>query len=352
MNLHKNIFLSAALALNGAAPLFAGPVAYREAAAPWSSEQAAKVVPVITAEFLKEVKKDFGAGAAAGLSEKKEKVSALLGRFRDCALNSGDLETAEKYFTPDFKEEVRFFAGAGCAEFKASAEGRAAAPRSVSLDGLRDLSASGALATSEGSARFFDGAKSGGAEAVQVKGGWSGYQAGRQAVLNAPSSRPLSSNVPALRSESQEQGSVKTERPANLGKDGRVNQALEHWNALRRQNWEAYKKGDLAGAEKAKALMKAAAGAGFGGILYYSNLPNVEIAAARLGWDVGSGAGAGTVAWSATKLVFHSGVFVLALAPIPLLKVAKAALAGEGWAVAVMGAMAAGPVNRYVLRIL
>ena len=352
MNLRKNILVNAALALSWAAPLFAGPVAYREAAAPWSAGQAAKLAPAITAEFLKEVKKDFGAGAAAGLSEKKEKVSALLARFRDCSLNAGDLKTAEKYFTPDFKEEVRFFAGAGCADFKASAEGRAAAPRSASLDGLEGLSASGALATSEGSARFFDGAKSGGAGAVQVKGGWSGYQAGRQAVLNAPSSKPLASNVPALRSESPVQAGAKLERPENLGKDGRVNQALEHWNALRRQNWEAYKKGDLAGAEKAKALMKAAAGAGFGCLLYYSNLPNVEIAAARLGWDVGAGAGAGTVAWSATKLVFHSGVFVLALAPIPLLKVAKAALAGEGWAVAVMSAMAAGPVNRYILRIL
>ena len=93
--------------------------------------------------------------------------------------------------------------------------------------------------------------------------------------------------------------------------------------------------------------MKTAAGAGFGGLLYYSNLPNVEIAAARLSWDVGSGAGAGTVAWSTTRLVFHSGVFVLALAPIPLLKVAKAALTGEAWAIAIVGAMAASLVLRH-----
>lgn len=352
MNLRKNLFLSAALALNGAAPLFAGPAVYREAAAPWSAGQAAKMVPAITSDFLREVKKDIGAAEAAALAEKREKVSALLGRFRDCSLDAGDLKTAEKYFTPDFKAEVRFFAGQGCAEFKASAEGRTSAPRSVSLDELQGLSASGALATAEGSAKFFDGANKAGEAAITVKGGWSGYQAGRQAVLSAPSSKPLSSNVPALRAESPVQAGAKIERPAHLGKDGRVNQALGYWNDLRRQNWAAYKKGDLAGAEKAKALLKAAAGAGLGGLLYYSNLPNVEIAAARLGWDVGSGAGAGTVAWSATKLVFHSGVFVLALAPIPLLKVAKAALAGEGWAVAVMGAMAAGPVNRYILRIL
>lgn len=352
MNLRKNIFLSAALAFNLAAPLFAGPAVYREAAAPWSSAQAVKLTPAITAGFLKEVKKDFGEEAAVLLSEKKEKVSALLGRFRDCSLNAGDLKTAEKYFTPDFKAEVRYFAGAGCAEFKASAEGREAAPLSSSLNALADLSASGAFATSEGSARFFDGAENGGAAALRVKGGWSGYQAGRQAALNAPSSKPLSSVVPALRSESSGQESTKLERPADLGKDGRVNQALEYWNALRRQNWEAYKKGDLAGADRAKALMKAAAGAGLGGLLLYSNLPNVELAAARLGWDAGSGAGAGTIALSATKLVFHSGVFVLALAPIPMLKVARAALAGEGWAIAVMGAMTAGPVNRYILRIL
>ena len=157
--------------------------------------------------------------------------------------------------------------------------------------------------------------------------------------------------MPALRPESA-QAAVKPERPAALGKDGRVNQALDYWKDLRRQGWEAYSKGDLAGAEKAKALLKAAAGAGLGGLLYYSNLPNVEIAAARLGWDVGSGAGAGTITLSATKLVFHSGVFVLALAPIPVLKVAKAALAGEGWAIGVMSAMAAGPINRYILRIL
>lgn len=352
MNLRKNILINAALALGWAAPLFAGPAVYGEAAAPWSSGQAAKLIPAITADFLREVKKDIGPSQAAALAEKKEKVSALLGRFKDCSLNAGDLKTAEKYFTADFKAEVLFFAGEGCAKFKASAEGRAAAPHSASLGDLENLSASGALATSAGSAKFFDGAKNGGEAAITVKGGWSGYQAGRQAALSAPSSKPLSSNVPALRSESPVQAVAKPERPANLGKDGRVNQALDYWNDLRRQNWEAYKKGDLAGAEKAKALLKAAAGAGFGGLLYYSNLPNVEIAAARLGWDVGSGAGAGTVAWSATKLVFHSGVFVLALAPIPLLKVAKAALAGEGWAVAVMGAMAAGPVNRYLLRIL
>ncbi|MDO8806222.1 MAG: hypothetical protein Q7R35_17535 [Elusimicrobiota bacterium] len=345
----KNIIFATALALSGAAPLFAGPVVYGVAAAPWSAEQAVKLPPELTPVFLKAVEKDFGPAAAAGLTDKKEKVSALVGRFKSCALNAEDVETAEKYFTPDFNAEVRYFAARGCAEYKEPAEGRSAAARPASLNNLESLSAAGAFATSEGSARFFDGARSQGA-AVPVKAGGPVYQAARpaaQAAVTAPSSKPLSSNVPALRVES---ASAKTERPADLGKDGRVNQALAHWTALRKQNWEASKK--LSGAERARALMNAAVGAGFGGLLTLSNLPNVEIAAARLGWDVGQGAGAGAITWDATKLGFHSGVFLLALAPIPTFRIFSAAMAGEGWAVALVGAMAAGPVNSYILRIL
>ena len=345
------MILATALAFP-ASPLFCAPLAYREAAAPWSAEQAIKLPPAITQDFLKDVKNGVGPAAAEGLSDKKEKVSALVKRFKSCALNAEDLKTAEKYFTPDFKAEVRYFAGEGCAKFIKAAEGRAAAPQSVSLNGLEGLSAAGAFATAEGSARIFDGAKNGGPAPVAVKGGWSGYQAGRQAAAAAASSsKPLASNVPALRADAAPSVTPKPERPANLGEDGRVHQAQAYWSALRRENWEAFKKGEN-NSEKARALLKAAAGAGLGGLLYYSNLAQVETAAARLGWDAGAGAGAGTVAWDATKLVFHSAVFVLALAPIPMLKVAKAALAGEGWAVALMGAMTAGPVNRYILRIL
>jgi hypothetical protein len=347
MIFRKNIIFATALALS-ASPLFAGGIAYREAAAPWSAEQAVKIVPELTPAFLKTIEKEFGGTAAAGLAEKKEKVSALVERFKSCALNAEDLKTADKHFTPDFKAEVRYFAGEGCAAFQESAQGRAAAPRSVSLEGLEELSVSGAFATSEGSAKFFDGAKNGGAAPLPVRGGLSAYQAGRAAA--AASSKPLASNVPAMRTEGQAQKNPKIERPADLGKEGRVNQAAAYWTALRKKNWEASK--NLSGTEKAKALMKAAAGAGFGGLLIFINLTNVEIAAARVGWDAGSGASAGTIAWDATKLVFHSAVFALALAPIPLLDVAKAALAGEGWAVALMAAIAAGPVNRYVFRIL
>lgn len=348
----KNIILASALAF-WAAPLFAGGIAYKEAAAPWTAEQAVKLPPELTPLFIKTVEKDLGPAAAAGLSEKKEKVSALVLRFKSCALNAEDLETAEKYFTQEFKAEVRYFKGRGCAEYNEPAKGQAAAVKPASVNDLENCTASGVLGTSEGSARLFDGAKYAGAAAVPVKAvAPLSLAAGRaaQAAVTAPASKPLSSKVPALRAESPAQKSAKLERPADLGKDGRVNQALAYWTALRKQNWEASK--NLSGAERARALMNAAVGAGFGGLLTLSNLPNVEIAAARLGWDAGSGAGAGTIAADSVRLVFHSGVFLLALAPIPTIKVLRAAAAGETWAVSLVGAMAAGPVNRYILRIL
>ena len=213
----KNIFIAAALVLTGAAPLFAKPVTYGEAAAPWSAEQAVNLPPVITPDFLKEVEKDLSPAAAAGLAEKKEKVSALVKRFKSCALNAGDLNTAEKYFTPELKAEVRYFAGVGCAERGEPAEGgRAAAAQSVSLDNLEGLSASGILATSEGSAGFFDGVKYKGAAEVPVQAGWPVYQAAGPAVIAATYSKPLFSNIPALRAERPERGSAKMERPADL----------------------------------------------------------------------------------------------------------------------------------------
>lgn len=348
----KNIFAAAALALAWAAPLFAGPVIYPEAAAPWTAEQAVRIPPAITPAFLREVANARGSEAAARLSEKKERVSALLERYETCALNAGDMAAAEKYFTPEFSAEIRNFAGRSCADLKDPAGGRPAAARSVSLDGLEGLSASGAFATAEGSSRFFDGAKYAGAAAVPVRSGIPTIRGGPVYQAARPSSRTLSSKVPAIRAENRERESAQIERPADLGKDGRVNQALAYWAALRKQNWEACKKGDLAGAEKARALMNAAAGAGFGGLLAVSNLPNIEIAAARLGRDVAAGAGSRVIAADSAKLVFHSGVFLLALAPIPIVKVLRAAAAGEVWAVALVGAMASGPVNRYLLRVI
>ncbi|MEI7528669.1 MAG: hypothetical protein WCK76_06980 [Elusimicrobiota bacterium] len=353
MNSCKNIFFAATLALTGAAPLFAGPAVYGEAAAPWTAAQAVKLPPAITPEFLKEVARNFGPEAAAGLAVKKEKVAALVNRLKSCGLSAEDLNTADKYFTPDFKAELRRFAEQGCAadvKPSAAASGPAAA-RSASLDRLETLSVSGSLATYAGAAKFFDGSASKGAVAVPAAAAAGQSRPSGQASVQAPAAKPLSSNVPALRSASPVSGGARIERPADLGLDGRVNQALAYWTAMRRENWAAYKNGDLSGAARAKAFLKAAAGGGFGGLLTLSNLPQVEIAAARLGWDSGQGASAAVIAGDSVKLAFHAGVFALALAPIPISKVLRAAAAGEAWAITMSAAIASGPVNRYVVRV-
>lgn len=349
----KNILIAAALATACASPLCAGPLVYKQAAAPWSAEQALKLPPAITPEFLKEVQALHGGAAAAGLADKKEKVSALTARFKACALKTEDLATAEKYFIPEFSAEIRYYANGGCAAALASAQARPAAPRPASAAKLGALAASKNLFTSEGAARFFDGASARGAAAlpaVYSAGPASARPAAAQQaaapLAAARPAKPLASKVPLP--PSMRAAMTPPERPADLGKDGRVHQAMVYWEQLRKANWAAYKNGELSGAQKAAVLAKAAAGAGFGGLLYISNLDNVEIAAARLGWDVGQGAGAGVIASDAAKLVFHSAVFAMLLAPIPLTKVAKAALAGEPWAVAFAGAMGAGPLNRYL----
>ena len=83
----------------------------------------------------------------------------------------------------------------------------------------------------------------------------------------------------------------------------------------------------------------------------FCGIGGFHTAAARLGWDCGQRAGAAVIAGDTVKLVFHSGVFALALAPIPISKVLRAAAAGEGWAIAMSAAMASGPVNRYVVHV-
>jgi len=342
----KNILVLTALVLSWAAPVFAVAPVYSEAAGRWSSAQAVKLPPAITADFLKEVAVSRGAAEAAALAGKKEKVSALLERFKTCSLNAGDLQTAEKYFTPEFNAEIRYFVQGGCAAFRGSADGRVQAP-DADISAVEELAASGRLAAPEGAARFFDGSASRGA-APAVTAGRAAYRPSPVPAAAAQPSKPLSSRV-AAPPEGLRAGVTPPERPADIGKDGRVNQAAAYWSQLRRESWAAYRSGELSGAAKAKALAKAAAGAGFGGLLYYSNLPNVEIAAARLRWDVGHGAGAGVIAADSAKFVFHSGVFILALAPIPMLKVAKAALSGEAWAIALMATFTAGPINRYVV---
>ena len=352
MNLTKNIPIAAALALAWAAPLFAGPVVYKEAAAPWSAEQAVKLPPAITADFLKGVNRDMGPAAAARLAEKKEKVSALVKRFKDCSLNAGDVNTAEKYFTPEFKADVRYFANGGCAQFKAAAEGKLSAPRSSSLNGLEGIAAAGTFGSREGSARFFDGAANG-AAGVQAGNAGQVYRsagpAGQQ-LASAQTPKHLSSKVPALSAEARQTEKTKPVRPANIGEDGMVHQAMAYWNAVRENNWETVKNSKET-PERAKALLKAAAGAALQGVLIYSNLMAVETGGARLRWDAKNGAGAGTIAVDSGKLAFNSMVFILAFAPVPLLKVAKAALAGEAWAITMVGAMSAGTLNHYVLHV-
>lgn len=323
----------------------AAGLSYKEAAAPWSSEQAYRLVPQVTPEFLKGVKRDLGPAAASAISEKKEKVSALLKRFAACDLNDGDAKAADKYFDAEFRAAVKYFSGGGCAAVKEAAAGRAPVPQSASLSGLDNMAASGELATYGGSARFFDGSASNGAAAPPVV--HAGAAAGGRIYAQAAPARPISFAVPALRSEVSAPAGGKLERPANIGGDGMVHQAIAFWSALRKDNWQAYKNADTAGA-KARALLKAGVGAGFGGLLFYSNLGNVETEAARLGWDAGAHSGAGRLTADSARLLFHCGVTFLTLAPIPMLQVAKGVIHGEAWAIALAAAIAAGPVNRYL----
>lgn len=342
----KRLILCAALAITAAPSVFAGPLEYREAAAPWSPEQAIKLPPALTPDFLKGVEKDFGPAAAAGLSAKKEKVATLVKSIKACALTVEDLRTADKYLDAGFKTQVRYLAERGCAEISAASDSRPGAHQSAALGRLETGLVSGSFNSYEGSARLFDGAAAGkGAVTVQASRPANGA-AGAQAA--APSHKPLASQVPALSAAEKKQKPAPA-RLADIGSDGMVHQAVSYWTAMRNEGWEAYRHGGLSGAERAKALARAAAGAGGSGLLTMSNLPCVETAASRLGWDVGAGASHGIIAADSAKLAFHSGVFLLALLPIPMLKVAKAAIAGEAWAIALLGAMAAGPANRYVL---
>jgi hypothetical protein len=343
----KSILLSATLALGAASFAFAGPVAYKEAIAPWSSVQAVKLTPALTPEVIKAFAAEAGPAAAAELAAKKARVSALLKRLGACALNAEDLKTADKYLNNEFRAEVRYFQAQGCEAFKASAEGRAVLPQAASLASLENVAASGALSTYGGSAKFFDNAAAKGQPAA-IQGAAATVARSSIPAVKPAAVKPLSSNVPALRPAAP--AAAKPVRPADIGSDGRVHQAVNYWDAMRETNWETVKHSKN-NAERAKALLKAAAGAGFEGLLIYSNLVQVETAGARLRWDIKNGSGAGVIAADSAKLAFHGGVFFLALAPIPMLKVAKAALAGEVWAIGLMGAMASGPLNRYWLHV-
>lgn len=349
----KSIFISAALALACAPSLFAAPPAYKEAVSPWTLEQADKLPPAMTPEFLGAVAAEHGPAAAEKLAEKRDKVSGLLRRYRVCDLRAGDAEAAEKYFTRELAAEVRYFAAGGCEAFKevaGRAEKPAAAPKggpaaaAARLENLEAAALSGELATREGAARFFDGSVSrGGAALPAVYAGAPAASPGA-AAASRPAARPLASRVPAVVSEPF-RAANSVQRPDEVGY-GRVNQAVDFWAKMRKEGWQAYRSGDLSGGEKAEALGKAAAGAVFGALLFYSNLPAVEKAGARLRYDIKHDQSGKVIAADAAKLAFQSGVTLLALAPIPMLKVAKAALAGEAWAIALLAAFAAGPVNR------
>ncbi|MDA8244186.1 MAG: hypothetical protein M0025_08720 [Elusimicrobia bacterium] len=343
MNSLRKTLLITSLALLCAPRLYAAQPGYPEAAAPWSARQALTLPKAMTPEFLGAVAAERGPDAAAKLAEKKAKVSELLIRYRNCGLKPADAVTAAKYLVPEFASEIRYLAEGGCEELKAAAKpGKAAAAAAGRLENIRASALSGDLATAEGSARFFDGSSTRGAVAVTAV---SGRAAPSPAAVQKPSSRPLASRVPAVSAPFRAAGAV--QRPPEVGY-GRVNQAVDFWAKMRRENWRALRGGDLKGTEKAKAFGKAAAGAVFGGLLFYSNLPAVEKAAANLRWDVSNGQSRGVIAADSVKLVFHCGVTMLALAPIPVLKVARAAVSGEAWAIALLAAFAAGPVNRAV----
>lgn len=335
----------AALAFMAASSAFAAPVTYKEAAAPWSLEQALRLAPALTPEVLK----SFEPAAAEKLAAKQREVSGLLKRYAVCALNAEDQKTSEKHLSKEFQAEIKHYANGGCAALKAGEAAYRPAPQAASLEAVSALSASGSFATAQGAARFYDGASGGGSAALPVAAG-AGAAAPAAAYTAQPAkASPLSSNVPQLRAQAPER--ARPVVPEGLGQDGMVNTAVAYWSAMRRQNVAAIRSGDLEGAEKAKAYLKAAAAVGFGGLLFYSNLSNVEVAAARLRWAVQNDAGGRVVAAEAGKFAFHSAIFILAFAPIPMVKVAQAALAGEAWALAVVAAIAVGPIDRYITHI-
>lgn len=161
-------------------------------------------------------------------------------------------------------------------------------------------------------------------------------------MKEAAPAKPISSAVPALRADVPAPAGNKLERPADIGAGGMVHQPMAFWSSMRKDNWQAYKQAGTFGG-KAKALLKAGGGAGFGGLLFYSNLGNVETEAAKLGRDMGAHAGAGRIAADSARLLLHCGVTFLALAPIPTLQVAKGVIHGEAWAIALAAAMAQAP---------
>lgn len=127
---------------------------------------------------------------------------------------------------------------------------------------------------------------------------------------------------------------------------GPFNRAAAYWREMRKENWSAFKGGELSGAQKGKAFGKAAAGAAFGFLLWYSNLPAVETAAARLRRDRAAGAAPRVLRADAAKLAFHVGLTMIA--PIPISHISAAVAAGSFWGIFVTGYIGVATVNHFL----
>jgi len=346
MRTTKKIILTSALAVLTAPYAFSLdlPALYKEAAAPWSIEQAVKLPAALTPETLKAISGNYGAPAAARLVDKKDRVSALVKRFGTCDLNGTDRVTAEKHLNKEFKAEVLYFADHGCKAVKEAlaGAGKGGSARSASLESLEGIS--GSLATAEGAAEFFDGSNNSGRAAEAVRSVVSGRKAGAAPSAGADKLR-LPYRMPYLSDRAEDSNNVPP--MPDIKETGRVHQAIAYWDEMAKRNWE--RRENSKGAEKAKAAAKAAVAFGFSALLLLSNLPQVEKAGARLRWDIKNGARGRTIAADSVKLAFHSGVVLLAFLPIPLTAVGKAALAGSPWAIAMLVAMTTGPINHYLV---
>jgi hypothetical protein len=342
----KKIMLSAALAILTAPYAFALdlPALYKEASALWSAEQAVRLPSALTTGTLTAISNNYGAAAGKELALKKEMVSALVNRFKTCELNAEDLSTAEKYLNNEFRSEVAYFADYGCKAVNESPGGIIAAKpaRSASLGRLQAYSAS--MGEGGSYAGFFDGSKNNGAV---LTAGAAGPEARLETRELVKSPQPVST----MSSLNSKAGIVKPV-PApmsDINDSGRVHKAVNYWIAMRDRNWAKVKFGDQAD-KKAKAAAAAAVAFGLAALLVITNLPRVEKAAAKLGWDSSQGAQGIVIAADAAKLGFHIGAVVLVF--IPIFTVAKAALAGSPWAISLVAAMTIIPINNYLIHLV
>ena len=310
----------------------------------WSAANAPRAVALLTPENLSAIKTFYGPGAAQALTVKKDKVSGLLARYAVCELTGADAAAGVKYLRSDFSREISYLAGGGCLKIKEAIA--ACAPQSASLERISSLALAGSYSPAA-SAELFDGAKGKGSVSAPVAQDVSAYAVkpvGVIAAASPPAAKPLSSSVPALKPQAAKFVKSASGYPADMGMDGPVNRASIYWETMARENWKIYRSGEEAG-----AFAKAVAGAGFYGALQLSGLPRIEVSASRLGWDVGSGAGAGIIATDSARLAFRSAVFMVCLLPVSIVTVSKAALAGKAWAITVLAVINAGLINKYVI---